>query len=319
MSMIPWLVLLLRLFEGAMRPLANVVPPSGLTVSARSCEPCHAEVTAEWRQSAHADAFDNSTFRASFRHEPQAWCVNCHAPLPEQAAGQFREEGVGCAACHIRNGAILAARPPTTAAQAAHPIVVEPRLSQPEFCAGCHQFNWPITTEPVRYGPHPMQNTFAEFQASGSTETCVDCHMRTGHRMPGGHDVEWVRGALEVSVEARRADHVRVRLRSRAVGHAMPTGDPFRRLVVQLCATQSCAQPLKEIFFGRRFDAKQNGKLVAETTIPARGERQLDVTTPERAAFWRVVFRYAAIGTDRELDDDEREQEITHGIITGGK
>ncbi len=318
MTAIHWLVTLLQLFEGAARPLPNVVPPAGLTVSARSCEPCHAEVTAEWRRSAHADAFDNALFRASYRFEPSAWCVNCHAPLPEQAAGQLRDEGVGCAACHIRGGAILSARPPTQAAQEAHPIVVEPRLDQPELCAGCHQFNWPTSMAPVRYGPHPMQNTFAEYLRSGSSQTCADCHMAKGHRMPGGHDRELVRAALDVSVEARPRNQVRVRLASRGVGHAVPTGDPFRRLALQLCVTAACEAPLKEVFFGRRFDAARNGRLVAETTVPASGERRVVVTTAERARYWRLVYRYAAIGTDRELDDDEREQEITHGTLDGG-
>jgi hypothetical protein len=316
--MIPWLVAVLQLFDGATKPLTGVVPPPGLTVSARSCEPCHAEVVAQWQKSAHADAFTNSLFRASFRHERRAWCVSCHAPLPEQAAGQLRDEGVGCAACHIRGGAILAARPATAEAEKAHPIVVEPRLLQAGFCGGCHQFNWPITTEPLRYGPHPMQNTLAEWQKSGSSQACVDCHMAGGHRMPGGHDAGWVLGALDVSVEARDRKQVRVRLRSHDVGHSVPTGDPFRRLVVQLCTSPSCAPPLREIFVGRRFDANHDGRLVGDTTVLAGSSRQLDIPAPEGALFWRLVYRYAAIGTERDLDEDEREQLISSGRIGGG-
>jgi hypothetical protein len=318
MTAISWLVAALQLFVGATHPLDGVVPPPGLTVSARSCVPCHAEVAAQWSQSAHADAFTNELFRASFRHERRAWCVSCHAPLPEQAAGQLRDEGVGCAACHVRDGAILAARPATPEAAQAHPIVVEPRLLQAEFCAGCHQFNWPITTEPLRYGAHPMQNTVAEWQASGSAQTCVDCHMADGHRMPGGHDAERVRRALDVSVAARPRGQLRVRLRARGVGHAVPTGDPFRRLIVQLCATPSCASPLQEIFFGRRFDDAQEGRLITDTTVPARGERRLDLAAPDGARFWRLVYRYAAVGTERDLDEDERVQEIIYGRIGGG-
>ncbi len=241
--------------------------------------------------------------------------MNCHAPLPEQAAGQLRDEGVGCAACHIRGGAILAPRPATAEAEKAHHIVVEPRLAQAEWCAGCHQFNWPITMDPVRYGPYPMQNTVAEWRASGRAETCIDCHMTTGHRMSGGHDAEQVARALDVAVVARHAN-VRVRLRSRAVGHALPTGDPFRRLVLQLCAAPSCEPVLREIFFGRRFDAAHDGKLVLDTTVPPSGERAVDAKAAG-ARYWRLVYRYAAIGTERDLDEDERSQEISHGKIDG--
>jgi hypothetical protein len=317
MTAIPWLLTVLQLFEGALRPLTGVVPPAGLTVSATSCAPCHAEVVAAWRQSAHADAFANSLFAASFKYERRAWCVSCHAPLPEQAAGRLRDEGVGCAACHVRGGAILAARPATAEAEKAHPIVVEPRLAQAELCAGCHQFNWPITMDPLRYGPNPMQNTVAEWQATARAETCVDCHMTSGHRMPGGHDGDRVARALDVAVVARPSQ-VRVRLRSHGVGHALPTGDPFRRLVVQLCAAPSCEPVLREVFFGRRFDAKHDGKLVLDTTVPPGGERVLDVAKPAGARYWRLVYRYAAIGTERDLDEDERAQEISHGKIDGG-
>jgi hypothetical protein len=304
---IPWLVTVLHLLDGAPVPIA----PRGLTLSARSCEPCHAAIVAEWRQSAHASAFDNSLFRASFRDEPRAWCVSCHAPLRQ------RDEGVGCASCHVRDGAILAPRPATAEAARAHPIVVEPRLSA-ELCAGCHQFNWPITTEPLRYGPHPMQNTVAEWRKSGSNRSCVDCHMAQGHRMPGGHDVAFVKGALAVTVAPRPHGRVQVALRSRAIGHAAPTGDPFRRLVVQLCAFPSCATPLREVFFGRRLDPAHDGKLRVDTTVPAGGARQLEVPAPDGARYWRLVYRYAAIGTNRDLDDDEREQEIATGTIGGG-
>jgi hypothetical protein len=314
---IAWLWAALQLFDGA-TDSPKYVAPSGLTISARSCVPCHADVVAEWRQSAHADAFVDPLFAASFKYERRKWCVDCHAPLSERAAGRLRDEGVGCAACHLRDGAIVAARPPTAAAQEAHPILVEPRLLRAELCAGCHQFNWPITTEPLRYGPHPMQNTFAEWQHSGSAQTCIGCHMNDGHRMTGGHDLERVRNALDVSVERPSPSLVRVVLRSRNVGHALPTGDPFRRLVLQLCASPSCTPQLNEIFFGRRFDGNDHGRLIADTSVPAKGERRVELRAPGGAMFWRLVYRYAAIGTERDLDDDEREQEIGNGRIGGG-
>jgi hypothetical protein len=319
MTAIPWLAAALQLFTGATTPLERVIPPPGLTVSARSCLPCHADVVTQWSESAHGGAFTNSLFRASFKYERRAWCVNCHAPLPEQASGPLRGEGVNCAACHMRDGAILAARPATAAAAQAHPIVVEPRLAQADLCAGCHQFNWPLTMEPVLYGPHPMQNTVAEWQERQDAKTCVDCHMVGGHRMPGGHDVGWVRRALEVSIAARSRQQLRVQLRSHDVGHAVPSGDPFRRLVVQLCASPACTPPLQELFFGRRFDSRHNGALVGDSTVPAGGTRALDLRAPAGARFWRLVYRYVASGTQRDLDADEAEQEISNGRIGGGR
>ena len=47
----------------------------------------------------------------------------------------------------------------------------------------------------------------------------------------------------------------------------------------------------------------------------AHSARQIDLVLPTGAAYWRLMYRYAALGTDRDLDDDDREQEIARGAI----
>ena len=49
--------------------------------------------------------------------------------------------------CHVRAGRVIAARLPEgrwrSANQHAHEYTVAPVLAQAEFCAACHQFNFP--------------------------------------------------------------------------------------------------------------------------------------------------------------------------------
>ena len=127
------------LLEQGRRPLRDVTPPAEVgSLSARACGACHEAEYRQWAGSRHAQAFTNSLFAASFGRKPQAWCVHCHAPLPEQLAPALEPggkeepllaEGVNCAACHVRGGEVLTAREPDPAALSAHPVRREPKLA----------------------------------------------------------------------------------------------------------------------------------------------------------------------------------------------
>lgn len=256
---------------------------SGAALSARECQGCHEREYQEWAGSRHAQAWSNALFTESFRESGSPWCVNCHAPLTEQRSQHFLGEGgppgllgegVNCAACHLREGVILTSREPSPAAREVHPVRREPELGTSDFCGGCHEFPFPEGSAPAGAAPHLlMQQTLTEWRASTAArrgERCQSCHMAGGaHAFPGGHSLEWVRGALELTWEWRGRSRVCAVVRSRNAGHAVPTGDLFRRLRLRLCEDAACERPVRQRLMSRRITGTGGSTLESvDTRIP---------------------------------------------------
>ncbi|MFO0577497.1 MAG: hypothetical protein U1A78_26130 [Polyangia bacterium] len=74
-----------------------------------------------------------------------------------------------------------------------------------------------------------------------------------------------------VSAEVARSgpDEVLITLRASGAGHRVPTGDPFRRLCVELCTEPGCSRPLRRVLFLRRF-GRTAGRFALEQdrTVP---------------------------------------------------
>jgi nitrate/TMAO reductase-like tetraheme cytochrome c subunit len=332
------------LFEQGLHPLRDVTaPPQVDSLSARACGTCHEAEYAQWATSRHAAAFTNALFRASFATaDRRSWCVNCHAPLPEQrqpALGlgdggdaALLEEGVTCAACHLRGGEVLSARVPSQEARNAHPVRHELRLATAEACTGCHQFNVPIPGEPLtRDSGVPMQDTGAEWassRAAAEGKTCQSCHMGgAGHHFPGAHTPGYVAGALSVTFRVEDGGVLIAELRSRGVGHRVPTGDPFRRLRLVLCRDEGCEEPLTTRTLARSFQSRpgtvQAGR---DTTVPV----ETDTTEPVRrfrfrlAAFpgplpevlhWRLDYLLAEPQLEGVVSPELMRQEVHRGTV----
>lgn len=328
------------LFEKGLRPLPQVRAPARIgSLSASACGSCHAAAYQEWKGSRHRQSFTNRIFGVSYRDEPMPWCVYCHAPLPEQAAvlgldrsasavSALLSEGINCAVCHVRDGFILSARAPSAAGRKAHPMREERQLGRPEFCGGCHQFNVPRDSPPLRYTDEPMQNTLVEWQRSDAAHegrSCQHCHMTGGaHRFPGAHDPEFLKRSIGVRVR-RTEEGIAVTLSARRVGHNLPTGDPFRRLELHFCREPRCVEPLGKLAFARVFQKLEDGsRLASDWTLPPSqggrdGERSLIVREfgPE-ATSYRLVYAYAARGAEGSLTKAERELELVRGTIEKG-
>ncbi|MES1157538.1 MAG: multiheme c-type cytochrome, partial [Haliangium ochraceum] len=259
------------------RGLAPVESGLGRAGSAAACAGCHPQEHAEWAASRHGRAWTNAIFQREYKDRPLDWCVHCHAPLREQieqvrsGGGALADEGVTCVACHVRNGRMLAR---TRAAGSPHETETRPDFGGPGYCAGCHQFNYPLIAadgQVVRYTDHPMQATVAQHaQGPRASRECLSCHAADGrHRFPGGHDPTMLARAVEMS--ACRADRVlEVVLKNAGAGHNVPTGDVHRHLVGRVWRP-GAPERLQEAVLGRRFaPAPDGGKLtVADTTIPA--------------------------------------------------
>lgn len=211
------------------------------------CATCHAEIDAQWRSSLHADAWTDPIVQAEFARSPGSSCRGCHAPAsvaaPDDPAAGAR--GIDCAACHRRDGWILAARP-SPAGVLAHPIRAAPAQATVDACRGCHQFDF--ADDGIHDPRDPLQDTLAEWARSTAADegrTCQSCHMaeqrdadgvrRTSHALRGLDDPSLLAEAVRVDGEAfadASGVTVRLELRGHRIGHAFPTGDVFREAVL---------------------------------------------------------------------------------------
>ncbi len=163
------------------------------------CAGCHAEAHEQWQRSRHATSATNPLFLASLEKNArrQRWCASCH--LPE----------IGCTSCHVP--------------QAAHGAKVSEQI-----CARCHDFDVPQSRDAE---PGPMQDTVDEWRASQAARDgkgCAACH---DHAARSGHEAAALAAALQVEVK-RLGGRIVARVSAPGVGHAVPTGDPFRRLLL---------------------------------------------------------------------------------------
>jgi hypothetical protein len=136
-----------------------------------------------------------------------------------------------------------------------------------EACKRCHQFEFP---------EHPgaraepkfklMQRTWSEHHDNNwQKKDCADCHMPRradgGHAFVGGYDEALLKASLAVEGSFSSATDYVLTLSPQDVTHAVPTGDLFRRLRVdiELLAgkrrVKRCTQ-----FLARHFGKNQKGE-----------------------------------------------------------
>ncbi|MEZ4318758.1 MAG: hypothetical protein R3F61_14690 [Myxococcota bacterium] len=198
-----------------------------------SCAECHPSAVTDWSASRHAVAFDNPVFQRSWSDTRAPWCLTCHLP----------EEGVGCAACHG---------------------------PEARDCADCHDFDLPRELGGAASGTRG-QSTAEEWSRSGAAAQglgCADCH--PPHHPRGGTDVERVREVVGAAVRVS-GDDVRADVSVTGVGHAFPTGDPFRRLRLTVCADLACLRPIATTDLERRLERTADGgwALASDTRVQA--------------------------------------------------
>lgn len=209
--------------------------PEALAANA-ACERCHAQEAATWRTSLHAQAWTDPVFQRSFDLEPSSFCRDCHAP--ESATPAL---GVACVTCHDPGGtgSVLAAESaaPARAGAAPHRVVRERAFAGAGACASCHEFAFPDASARGGSGDR-MQRTMSEHVASRFADrSCASCHMPKlaeggrGHGFAVASDPAMLRRALVTRV-TREDESVAFDLAPGDVGHAFPTGDLFRRLVL---------------------------------------------------------------------------------------
>ncbi|MEO6776968.1 MAG: c-type cytochrome [Kofleriaceae bacterium] len=205
--------------------------PAEASLSVRQCQRCHAKQVREWTGSVHARAGSPGLY-AQLDAGLADTCRRCHAPLAEQAPGaiyqaELRDQGVTCAACHLRgwtrNG------PPrvdaTLLAAPAYPREERPIYERADFCMPCHQL-------PPRnaLAGKPLLDTYQEWLEGPYMKRgiqCQHCHMpNREHTWRGVHDPDTVRQGIRLDIAARKtatgatvvADLVNI-----GAGHDLPT------------------------------------------------------------------------------------------------
>lgn len=203
----------------------------------------------------HSQAWTSPIFQRAYAFERHDWCVHCHAPLRQDTSAEqpWADEGVNCATCHVRDGQILGLRAISATGPDVHDVVETPYLATSEFCAECHQFNFPESFEDtITYSHQPMQDTFGEWKKSG-LDRCHECHY-SGHQLLGPHDATWMReqfSDFEFALSEDELLHVGFTVAPR--GHRTPTGDLFRSMVFRLSADEAQSEIVYEKRWGRFF------------------------------------------------------------------
>lgn len=212
----------------------------------QSCATCHQDKFEEWQTSLHAKAFSPGLIGQllTYSKEETQSCLNCHAPLAEQATAfeAARKKGKGhmqeaqglaasghvCAACHVRGqkrfgppkrdtGLVGQSDPASP-----HGGVFRTKdFERSDFCAACHQFS-----QDQAVNGKPLENTVEEWKASPQAkqgQTCQSCHMPDRkHLWRGIHDPGMTASGLTAKTESLK-DKAVFRITNSGVGHAFPT------------------------------------------------------------------------------------------------
>ncbi|MDX1960964.1 MAG: multiheme c-type cytochrome [Leptospiraceae bacterium] len=222
------------------------------SLSSKECLGCHKEVHPE--EDMHSKSWIDPLFQKAFSIEKRDWCIHCHAPLVEQKKEFFSnlqtksllEEGINCVSCHVREGKVLGSM---NFKNEYHEVVLEERLNKSEFCAGCHQFNFPIFANGTfHYSEEPMQNTYEEWKNFQETRTCQSCHYK-GHKVLGTHN-RLEKDFYDLALERDNNGLLFIEFHAKENrAHNLPTGDLFHSIQLEL----SHDSKYQKIFYKKKW------------------------------------------------------------------
>jgi len=227
-------------------------------------------------------------------------CLDCHAPMAimiddpglEQ---RISREGVNCDFCHSLVSVELAESGPSPtfefgevkrgtirgADSNGHEVAYSELHKDSVVCAPCHEY---VTADGT-----PVLTTYSEWKSSRAAErgeTCQSCHMgltegdvvdprvkrESGarinlHQMPGARSIHQLLDALDIKISSERgADGVavQVRLTNEGAGHAIPTGMPGRRILMEVSVAASDGASFRESRTYSKQFADEDGKRIRE-------------------------------------------------------
>ncbi len=284
-------------------PLAHAAAADPEPSSAPAgCASCHRKQSVEWSASLHRSAFTDADFQASYQVEPLRFCFDCHAPGATGPGDRANAAaGVGCTSCHE-----------VGAGHGSDHVT-----ARTTDCSSCHEFSFPGR-------PALMQSTVTEHRRSPFAGTsCASCHLpraadgHRDHRFDVSRNEQLLQSALDVR-SRRTAEGIEVHLTTRGVGHALPTGDLFRRLVVAVRGESVDGTPLgeEEVVLARRFDRRSGVPVEIEDTR-IFGERRFRVDGDWLAAAARVEVevRYERVAQTFDVVDVRGERQRRDAVF----
>ena len=238
-------------------------------------------------------SWTNDFFQFDYRKNKKAWCRNCHIPLKAQqengsVALKLRGEGINCITCHVRGDVFLAE---TKRPNSPHNTQASRTFGDDDFCAGCHQFSFPVFDEHeklLHYTKEPMQDTVEQFKKGpfAKTHTCRDCHTNTPgkHAYAGSHDLAMLQRALRFSA-CRKGNEITTTLTNIGAGHNVPTGDVHRHIVAKAWRSTE-PSGLQQAFYGRRFEPLASGgkRTIWDSSLPPNTYRRWRIDTQKLGA-----------------------------------
>jgi hypothetical protein len=300
------------------RPAA--LAPAQASPSAAQCGRCHAAQAAAWSGSIHARASSPGLLGQLLPMEASAKgaggveaCQRCHAPLAEQLPwiraahvggdeaderyrknprfdAALRDEGITCAACHVRDHRRFGPPRATDGRRLAlpgYPLTELPIYERSDLCLPCHQ----LAPEKALAG-RPLLDTYREWLDGPYMRRgvqCQHCHMPDReHSFKGIHDrdafLQGIRLDAAATRDGRGAVTARARLWNAGAGHFLPT-TPTPAVFLTVALLDDDGAPIagatRTRRIGRHLAFERGGfRQVADTRIPP-GE------STELAAAWR--------------------------------
>ncbi len=223
--------------------------PQGKLYPSRRCGECHGRQREEWQRSAHARAASGAYVAAlaSVPEGARAACAGCHVPL-EGAGSRVAADGVGCDACHTATAAGDGGTALTLSPQLAtrfgpysdakdhhfHRVSASTFVTGGGLCNACHE---DLTRAALR-----TYTTVSEWRDVKGAKACIDCHMPgfkaiaakgEKERPVSHHDFGPRADAVTMKVIAAKGA-LDVELLNSGADHALPTGRPERRLLLEV-------------------------------------------------------------------------------------
>jgi len=305
------------------------IPEGLLSLKAKDCGVCHNEIYQEWQTSLHSKAFTDPFFTAYLKKDKgDPTCLVCHTPLLNQspfilssASGDYndlhnisnpnfdpklQQEGVTCAACHVKDGVIYGPYKKRDL-NAPHPVAYDNNFLQKSLCQQCHEVpskDFSLMKEGIC--STGMESNSGLWAARGFV--CQDCHMplvnrplmpgfpaRQGrkHLWPGGYSIQQLQKVFSFKA-SKNNDQITITISNSGAGHKAPTGDPDRFIVMDFFWTDNKGQQslLDSIEFKRQIVWQPVMFVLSDNRLAPGKITELTFNTPSEQGKLSVTATY---------------------------
>lgn len=309
--------------------------PSGIvSLKAKDCGNCHVEIYKEWQTSLHSKAFNDPFFKAYLKKDKNdPTCSVCHTPLENQSPiilssesglyddlkttpnahydAELQQEGVTCAACHVRDGVIYGPYQKSTL-NAPHPVAYDEKFLQKSICLQCHE----VPSKDFSLMNEGLCSTGHESNVGIWAEKgyiCQDCHMpevtrplmagfpeRKGkkHLWPGGYSKAQLQKVFSF-MAIKEDERIKVTITNSGAGHKAPTGDTDRFIIMDFywLNEQGNRTKLESIEFKRKVVWQPIMFVLSDNRLAPGEHYELNIKQPKDSGELYVSATYHVMTT----------------------